>query len=78
MTNIKNKTVSISDTNQIGIPLGKSYFKPTPKFWRIAGDALMSLGALGTILGIKHPAFAIVCGVAGWLGKVMTNSISSK
>jgi hypothetical protein len=71
-------TVSLSDTTQVGVPFGKSYWKPTPKFWRVLGDSLMSLGTLGTIIGIKHPVFATICGVAGWLGKIITNSVSKK
>jgi hypothetical protein len=71
-------TVSLSDTTQIGLPFGKSYFKPTPKFWRIVGDALSGVGTLGAVLGIKNPTFAIISAVSGWLGKIITNSISQK
>lgn len=75
---IKKSVVSLNDSTQIGVPFGDSYFKPTPRFWRIVGDALMSLGTLGTILGIKNPTVAIICAVAGWAGKIITNSVSSK
>jgi hypothetical protein len=72
-------TISLSKTTEIGVPLlSKSYWKPTPKFWRVIGDSLASLGTLGTILGIKNPVFAIVCALSGWLGKIITNSISNK
>lgn len=66
-------TIQVSEKTELAVPFTKKYFKSTPYFWRVVGDSLMSLGTLGAILGIKNPVFAIVCAVAGWVGKVITN-----
>jgi len=73
-------TISLSKETQIGIPFRKSYWKPTPKFWRITGDILGSLGQLFAIFGFtaNYPIFAMIAGVSGWIAKIITNSISYK
>ena len=80
MKTLMNTSVSISKTQQIGMPFGKSYFKPTPKFWRILGDSLSGIATVMTTIGITkgHPVLAIVAVIAGFLGKTITNSISTK
>jgi hypothetical protein len=76
---MKDSAVSISKNLEIGVPfVSKSFWKPTPKKWRILGDALMTVGSIGTIITIKNPIVAVVCVGLGWLGKVITNSVSEK
>jgi hypothetical protein len=80
MAQLKN-TISLSDTTQIGVPfVSPSFWKPTPKRWRILGDAIMGLGTVLTVVGgvVKNPVIVIASAVCGWLGKVITNSVSEK
>jgi len=75
-----HKTVSISGESQIGFPFSKSYWRPTPMFWRITGDILGSLGQLFGILGIstQNLTFAMIASIGGWIAKIITNGISYK
>jgi hypothetical protein len=76
---LTKKSISLGDDHQIGVPfLSRSFWARTPKIARIVGDALMSLGTLGTVIAIKNPTIAIICAVSGWLGKVISNSVSEK
>jgi hypothetical protein len=51
------------------------YFKPTPKRFRILGDALYSasvaVGGYAILNDMKYLALSIL--VSGWAGKFMTN-----
>lgn len=55
-----------------------SYWKPTPKKMRILGDSLLALStAIATTAGLmSYPKIAIIAGVAGALGKFLTNFAS--
>ncbi len=58
----------------------KNYWSPTPKFYRMMGDALLSVGTLCTSYGIINDdkliaMFCLICGVAG---KFLTNFFSSE
>jgi hypothetical protein len=71
---------SLNTTTQIGLPFGKSYFKSTPKFWRVLGDSILGLGTVVTaISSLNHnPVLAVVAAGLGWLGKTITNGASIK
>ena len=76
-----SSTLSVSEKTQIGLPLGKSYFKPTPKFWRNVGDGLLLVSTIITIVGASvafPPAVIIVGSVVGVVGKYITNCFSTK
>ena len=45
MKEVLNKTVKISGKTEVGLPFSETYFKPTPKFWRKLGDALIVVGS---------------------------------
>jgi hypothetical protein len=77
---LKKAKVSVSSKTEIGLPFGNSYFKPTPKFWRVVGDSMLGLGTVLTTIGTvkKDPILAIAAAVCGWLGKTITNSVSTK
>jgi hypothetical protein len=68
--------MKINESTQIGLPLSKSYWKPTPKLFRIIGDVLLSVGTFGTIIEIHNPLIATICVVSGFLGKLITNCVS--
>jgi hypothetical protein len=74
-----NAEVRISDKTVIGVPFGKSFWKRTPKFWRIVGDSVSGAGtAMGVIGGItKNPVVVIVSVSLGWVGKLITNCTSA-
>jgi hypothetical protein len=80
MKELTKTTVSISDTNQIGIPFGKSYWLATPKFWRKLGDSLIVIGS--TVTGISAftmpPIVTAIAAIAAGLGKIITNCVSEK
>lgn len=53
----------------------KEYFKPTPKRIRIFGDSLAAASVFVSGLAIVsgYEKIAIGIGVAGWLGKFISN-----
>jgi len=78
---IKDSTISLNKKEDIGIPFASSSFwKPTPKRWRVLGDAITGLGTVLTVVGglVKNPVIVVASAVCGWLGKVITNSVSEK
>lgn len=76
-----DKTISISDTRQIGLPFSQTFYKPTPKFWRILGDSLMTGSGIITIVGTVtalNPVIIAVGAIALLAGKLITNCVSEK
>lgn len=57
----------------------KSYYKPTPVFWRKIGDAILGLGTTftGYEILMQNESWALVSLVITWLGKTITNFASS-
>lgn len=51
----------------------KSYFKPTPKRFRVLGDSLAAASLFVAGLNLDHPKIMLISGVCGALGKFMTN-----
>jgi hypothetical protein len=53
----------------------KSYFKPTPKRFRVLGDSLASASVFISSYAIlnDHQTFGVVILVSGWVGKFLTN-----
>lgn len=81
MSELFQKSANISNKNEIGLPFGKSYYKPTPKTWRVIGDSLLTASLIVTALGaaISFPPIVIaIAGSAGIAGKFITNCISAK
>ena len=65
MTNIPNTTFST-----------RSYYKPTPKFWRYIGDALLGLSGTITTIAILDDWqvwVQITSVLMGTVGKFLTN-----
>lgn len=56
----------------------ENYYKPTPKFWRKVGDAILGAGTAITVIGTvyKNPVITISAAVLTWLGKTLTNFAS--
>jgi hypothetical protein len=67
MFNLKFKTMAL--------PSFKSYFKPTPKRFRIIGDSLASASVFVSSFAIMHDmkGIAIFILASGWVGKFITN-----
>lgn len=51
----------------------KSYFKPTPKRFRVLGDSLAAASLFVAGLNLDHPKIMLIAGVCGALGKFITN-----
>ena len=53
----------------------KSYFKPTPKRFRVLGDSLASASVFVSSYAIlnDHQTFGVIVLVSGWVGKFITN-----
>lgn len=54
-------------------PRLKSYFKPTPKRFRILGDSIAAASLFIAGLNLDHPKIMLVSGICGAIGKFMTN-----
>jgi len=55
-----------------------NYYKPTPKFWRKVGDAILGAGTVITIVSTvyNNPIIAVSAAVLTWVGKTLTNFAS--
>ena len=51
----------------------KSYFEPTPKRLRVLGDSIAAASLFVAGLNIEHPKLMLGCGIAGAVGKFITN-----
>jgi len=51
----------------------KSYFAPTPKRFRVLGDSIAAASLFVAGLNIEHPKLMLACGIAGAVGKFITN-----
>lgn len=53
----------------------KSYFKPTPKRFRVLGDSLASAGTLAATIAVLngHAVVGTAIIVLAWVGKFMSN-----
>jgi hypothetical protein len=53
----------------------KSYFKPTPKRFRVLGDSLASASVMVTSYAIVNDMKSVALFVlaSGWIGKFLTN-----
>jgi hypothetical protein len=54
-------------------PRLKSYFKPTPKRFRILGDSIAAASLFIAGLNLDHPKLMLISGIAGAIGKFVTN-----
>jgi hypothetical protein len=54
-------------------PRLKSYFKPTPKRFRILGDSIAAASLFIAGLNLDHPKIMLISGIAGAVGKFVTN-----
>jgi hypothetical protein len=54
-------------------PRLKSYFKPTPKRFRILGDSIAAASLFIAGLNLDHPKIMLISGIAGAIGKFVTN-----
>jgi len=54
-------------------PRLKGYFKPTPKRFRILGDSIAAASLFIAGLNLDNPKLMLVSGVAGAIGKFVTN-----
>ena len=54
-------------------PRLKSYFKPTPKRFRILGDSIAAASLFIAGLNLDHPKLMLISGIAGAAGKFVTN-----
>jgi hypothetical protein len=54
-------------------PRLKSYFKPTPKRFRILGDSIAAASLFIAGLNLDHPKIMLISGIAGAAGKFVTN-----
>ena len=61
--------------NKMATPSLKSYFKPTPKRFRVLGDSLASASVMVSTYAIVNDmkSVAILVLASGWLGKFITN-----
>jgi hypothetical protein len=65
---MKEKTLSVGNgTLEVGLPFSETYYKPTPKFFRKAGDWLLFAGsvtsAIAAVTGSPILAAAsVICG----------------
>lgn len=51
----------------------KNYFAPTPKRLRVLGDSIAAASLFVAGLNIEHPKLMLACGIAGAVGKFVTN-----
>ena len=51
----------------------KNYFEPTPKRLRVLGDSIAAASLFVAGLNIDHPKLMLACGIAGAVGKFVTN-----
>jgi hypothetical protein len=53
----------------------KGYFLPTPKRFRVFGDALASASVFVSTYAIvnEHETLGIIVLISGWVGKFLTN-----
>jgi hypothetical protein len=51
----------------------KGYFEPTPKRLRVLGDSIAAASLFVAGLNIEHPKLMLACGIAGAVGKFITN-----
>jgi hypothetical protein len=51
----------------------KGYFEPTPKRLRVLGDSIAAASLFVAGLNIEHPKLMLGCGIAGAVGKFITN-----
>ena len=53
----------------------KGYFLPTPKRFRVFGDALASASVFVSTYAIvnEHETIGIIVLISGWVGKFLTN-----
>lgn len=51
----------------------KNYFAPTPKRLRVLGDSIAAASLFVAGLNIDHPKLMLACGIAGAVGKFVTN-----
>lgn len=51
----------------------KNYFAPTPKRLRVLGDSIAAGSLFVAGLNIEHPKLMLACGIAGAVGKFVTN-----
>lgn len=77
---MKEKTIYVSDTLQVGIPFSKSYYMRTPKLFRNIGDGISLIGTILTVTGVAtmQPWLAVVASCAGLIGKYLTNCFSER
>ena len=54
-------------------PRLKSYFKPTPKRFRILGDSIAAASLFIAGLNLDNPKIMLISGIAGAVGKFVTN-----
>jgi hypothetical protein len=51
----------------------KNYFAPTPKRFRVIGDSIAAASLFIAGLNIDHPKLMLIIGIAGAVGKFITN-----
>lgn len=51
----------------------KNYFAPTPKRLRVLGDSIAAASLFVAGLNIDNPKLMLACGIAGAVGKFVTN-----
>jgi len=49
------------------------YFKPTPKRFRVLGDSLAAMSLFVAGLNLDNPKIMLISGIAGAVGKFVTN-----
>tara|TARA_R110002126_G_scaffold46605_1_gene131099 strand:+ start:158 stop:358 length:201 start_codon:yes stop_codon:yes gene_type:complete len=51
----------------------KGYFEPTPKRFRVLGDSIAGASLFVAGLNLDHPQVMLAIGIAGGVGKLITN-----
>jgi len=51
----------------------KSYFKPTPKRFRVLGDSIAAASLFIAGLNLDNPRLMLISGICGAVGKFVTN-----
>jgi hypothetical protein len=51
----------------------KGYFEPTPKRFRVLGDSIAGASLFVASLNLDHPQVMLAIGIAGGVGKLITN-----
>jgi len=51
----------------------KGYFEPTPKRFRVLGDSIAAASLFIAGMNLDHPKLMLIIGIAGGLGKFITN-----